>query len=111
MLGKLKEGASGKAMASIEPLIAGHLEKLAALPPETVRDDESFRAKFIAPAMLAITAISGGATALIPRFNARMEKTFFHLRDELVIEKEGRIQLVDDHREKLPGVLRAGFKE
>lgn len=111
MLGKLKDGMGGKALAAIEGLLHGQLEKLTALSPEVVRDDESFRAKFTTPAVLAIATASGGASALIPRFNQRAEKALFHLRDELVIEKEGRLALAENYRERLPGVIKAGFAE
>lgn len=111
MLGKLKEGMGGKALAAIEDLLDGQLEKLTALSPEVLRDDASFRAKFVVPAVLAIAAASGGASALIPRFNQRAEKTLFHLRDELVVEKDGRVALAADYRERLPGVIKAGFAE
>lgn len=111
MLGKLKSGMGGKAQAMIEGLLDGQLQKLTALSPEVVRDDESFRAKFVTPAVLAIAAASGGASALAPRFNQRTEKTLFRLRDELVIEKDGQLALADNYRERLPGVVKAGFAE
>jgi len=110
MLGKLKENASAKALAVIEPLVATQLEKLAQLPPATVRDDASFRSKFVSPSILAVAAASGGATALVPGFNQRIEGLLFRLRDELVVEKEGRLALVDDYRARLPELVRAMLK-
>jgi hypothetical protein len=114
MLGKLKEAAGGaalqKVVGAVAPALTPHLDKLSQLSPDLVRNDDSFKDKVIAPALLAIAGSTAGATALIPKFNEKFTQAMLHLRDELVVFEGDRISLVEGFQERLPSVLMAGLK-
>ncbi len=115
MLGKLKamagEGAMKKAVDAVSPALNEHLEVVRELDPAQVRDDETFRARVIQPALLAVTAASSGLTSLVPRFEERFARALFHLRNELVVVEDGSVRLADDFQGRLPGVLMEGLRQ
>jgi hypothetical protein len=115
MFGKLKEATGGaamqKAVDAISPKLIEQTDRIKQLEPDIVRDDEAFTQKFSEPALVAMAAISGGITALIPRFKERFSSAMLHLRDELLVLDGDSVEFVEGFKERLPAVFLAGLKK
>lgn len=115
MLGKLKNLAGSAALKpvvdKVTPMLEPHLEKIKALSPAAVQDDEQFKTTLIAPTLTAIAASTSGVTKMIPKFDEKFTNAMLHLRDELIIFDGNSVKLVDGFQGKLPTVLLEGLKK
>ena len=115
MLGNLKnklgDGAVQKAIDKFAPEIENQLKKITDMNADDVRSDEKFKSKVVAPALIAASAASSGATKLIPKFDIKFTNALFNVRNELVNTDTDKISLVEGYEKQLPDVLMKGFKE
>lgn len=115
MFSKLKDMAGGaainKAVDAIAPSLKPQLEKVTTMDASIVNDDEKFTDKMIRPAIIAISAASGGVTKMIPNFEAKLTNCLLHSRTELIKVEGEKVSLVEGFDKKLPGVLMEGLKK
>lgn len=116
MLGKLNkvtgDGVFQKAADAIAPPLHEHLENtVGELSPALIQDDDSYQQSVVSPALLVASGASGGVTSMIPGFKDKFSSAMMHLRDELLVCTETGVALVEDVKERLPGVLVEGLKK
>lgn len=115
MFAKFKDLAGGaalnKAIEKIAPSLKPQLEKVTTMDASVVKDDEKFTEKMIKPAILAISAASGGVTKMIPNFETKLTNCLLHSRTELMKVEGEKVSLVEGFDKKLPGVLMEGLKK
>lgn len=115
MFGKLKELAGNAAVKSVAdqimPLIAEQLEKFKSLSPESINDDVVFDSVITQPLWLLVSSSAGGVTSLYPPLKEKFSGMMRHVRHELVVVKDGKIELVDGFKARLPGVMLDGLKK
>ena len=114
MLGKLKKMAAGgaldKIVGSLSPELQGTLQNITKFNVADLQEDEKFHGLISKPALMSITASSGGVTKLIPGFESKFMNMMLHLRNELVDLSGDTPKLQDGFQEKLPTVLMDGLK-
>ncbi len=121
MLGKLKKmaaqavdnGMAEKAIDKLCPELKPHIEKLTSFSVTELTCNDTFTAKFIKPAQIALVASTYGATKLIPGFDDRFTAAMLHTRDELCLidTDNNKVALTTDAIQRLPQVLQEGFKK
>lgn len=124
MLGKLKGGlqaAKDKAGDSVVenaldklcPSLKEHLAKVQQLDGSAVKNDETYKSKFVTPTLVALAVSTSGVTKMIPNFDGRFLGAMLHLRDELICicDTSGSVSLAADFQQRLPSVLKEGFKK
>lgn len=109
--GAMDSGAMTLAIDTITPHVQPHLDKVLEMNTDDVQNDDQFKSKIVSPALIAVSAASSSATALIPRFYERFNIAMLHIREELVICDDGKVSLADDSQSRLPSVLEASFKK
>lgn len=110
---KAGEGMVEKAVEMLGPSLREHLDRIHQLDGATVKDDQSYKSKFVTPTLMALAVSSSGVTKMIPNFDGRFTGAMLHLRDELVCvcDTSGAVTLATDCQQRLPSVLKAGFKK
>lgn len=95
------------------PSLREHLDKIHQLDGAAVKDDESYKSKFVTPTLMALAVSSSGVTKMIPNFDGRFTGAMLHLRDELicVCNASGAVTLAADCHQRLPAVLKEGFRK
>jgi hypothetical protein len=116
MFGKLKDAAQNGAVQKLVDMAAPGLkdkllEIIQQVSPATVSHDESFVEKVVNPLKLSVAVSAGGATSLIPGFDAKFQVAMFHLRDELLEVTDSKVALVEGFDKKLPEVLKSGLQK
>jgi len=109
--GAMDGGAMTQVVDTITPHIQPHLDKVLEMNTDDVQNDDQFKSNIVSPALIAASAASSGATALVPRFDERFSMAMLDIRDELVICEDGKVRLADDCQSRLPSVLEASFKK
>ncbi len=106
-------GMAEKTIDKICPELKPHIEKLTSFNATEITCNETFTAKFIKPAQLALVASTYGATKLIPGFDDRFTTAMLHTRDELCLVESNtnKVALATDAMQRLPQVLQEGFKK
>lgn len=114
MLGKLKKMASSGAVdqivGKISPDLQKQLQAITSFNVSDLQDDDHFGQLVSQPALLSITASSGGITKMIPGFEEKFMGMMLHLRNELVDLSGEMPKLQEGFQEKLPTVLLEGLK-
>lgn len=110
---KAGEGMVEKVVDMLGPSLREHLDKLHLLDGAAVKDDDSYKSKFVNPTLVALAVSTSGVTRMIPNFDGRFTGAMLHLRDELicVCDSSGAVTLAADSQHRLPAVLREGFKK
>jgi len=110
MFGKIKDllggSAINKVVEKISPELTSQLEVIKSLDINSVRDDELYKKAVVAPSYMSIVASSGSAVQLIPGFEDKFSKALLHIRNELVVYEDDKVNFVKDFQERLPTVLK-----
>jgi len=115
MFNKLKNAVGDNAIRSAintyADQISQKLEEVTMLTPIDVSNDEHYRNKVIAPALIVVVASASGATKLIPNFDQRFDRAMLHVRDQLIIvdTANNKISLAPDYKSRVGDVLVEGF--
>lgn len=110
---KAGEGMMEKVVEMLGPSIKEHLNRIHQLDGAAVKDDQTYKSKFVTPTLMALAVSSSGVTKMIPNFDGRFTGAMLHLRDELicVCNTSGAVKVAADCHQRLPSVLKEGFKK
>ncbi len=115
MFDKLKSWAGDAALQTIinkaVPMVSEQIEKITALDPEKIFNDEFFDTYVTQPAWFALSSYSTAIMEFYPTLEEKFPDVMRHLRDQLVIVRDNKIQLVEDFQSKIPAVLMEGLKK
>lgn len=110
---KAGEGMMEKVVERLGSSLQEHLDRIHQLDGAAVKDDQIYKSKFVTPTLMALAVSSSGVTKMIPNFDGRFTGAMLHLRDELicVCNTSGAVTLAADRHQRLPSVLKEGFKK
>lgn len=115
MFGKLKNFAAASMIQGmikkIDPIIDQHFEKIKTLTPEQVYDNESFDRLIGRPAWDDISAHLGGFAQMYPAMDEKFLAVMRHVRDEIVTVNDGKVDLVENHMNKLSDIVMASLNK